>query len=51
MGLVGPFTTLAALGSVYMANVYDATGAFQDALHVFLLAIIPAGVFILFLRR
>ena len=50
MGLLGPFTTASALGTVFAADVYDRTGSFQPAWEVFLFATIPAVVAIMFLK-
>ena len=49
MGLLGPFTTLSALGTVFAANIYDATGSYTSALHLLLLGIIPAAIAVMWL--
>lgn len=50
MGLLGPFTTTSALGTVFAAKIYDATGSYDLALQIFLLAMLPCGLIILWLR-
>ena len=50
MGLLGPFTTLSALGTVFAAYIYDTTGSFTGAWEIFLFATIPAVTLIMFLK-
>jgi len=50
MGLLGPFTTLSALGTVFAADIYDRTGSFDQAWEIFLFATIPAVIAIMFLK-
>ncbi|MEM9624270.1 MAG: MFS transporter, partial [Pseudomonadota bacterium] len=50
MGLLGPFTTLSALGTVFAANIYDATGSYTSALQLFLVCIVVAGVVVMWLN-
>jgi len=50
MGLVGPFTTASALGTVFAADIYDATGSYDMALQIFLVGIVPAGLIMLWLQ-
>jgi MFS family permease len=50
MGLLGPFMTASALGTVFAANIYDATGAYDLALKILLVGIIPAGLIMLLLQ-
>ncbi len=51
MGLLGPFITLSALGTVFAANVYDATGSFTPALLVLLISIVPSGIVVMWLGQ
>jgi MFS family permease len=50
MGLLGPFTTTSALGTIFAARVYDNNGNYDFALQVFLIVIIPAAIMVLLLK-
>ena len=51
MGLLGPFMTASALGTVFAANIFDATGTYDLALKILLVGIAPAGLIMVFLRH
>jgi MFS family permease len=50
MGLIGPFMTASALGSVFASRIYDATGSFDGAFEIFLLFTIPSAVIVMFMK-
>jgi MFS family permease len=50
MGLIGPFMTASALGSVFASRIYDTTGSFDGALEIFLLFTIPSAIIVMFMK-
>ena len=51
MGLLGPFTAVSAVGSVFAANIYDTTGSYNLAWQLLLIGMVPAGIIIMWLRN
>jgi len=50
MGLLGPFMTASALGTIFASRVFDTTGSYDFALQVFLIVIIPSAVLVMLLK-
>ena len=51
MGLIGPFSTVSAIGPYMMARIVNSSGSYDQALYIFLGLAVPAALAMFFLQQ